>query len=462
MAFAVVLGCGDDAGPDQVAGPGGGTPSLTILSGGGQRGVVGTELATAIKVRLTDSDGRPRTSAEVNWTMAPSSGSLIEASSQTDANGEARARWVLGPAAGTAQIDIQALGRQVSITADMLDFDVECAPDAPAVPLNSTTSTICRVIPLGGFDQPVDLAVVATEAGLTAEFEHDELSVPFEGSGVFLTLTTAAGASLGPRTVEVVAAIGGIERSTTLTAMIEAERPVVRVVYIVPADKTLTDVYAAAAGRAARHFQSWLHGAISTGESFTLADPLVQVVQSSQSESWFQTNPSTGGAARFWNNVVSEGFATTGGAFNDPATRWIYFIDADPECGQIGGAGTSGVAVLPAGDLRGLTGEAPQPICAGEPPDTAGSCRWTGGFGHELGHAMDLPHPPGCDAGSAACDSGALMWLGFRSYPDAHVRADEMLTLQSGGFLANQPAPEHQIDCAELMADPLTLVSSRF
>jgi cold shock protein len=52
---------------------------------------------------------------------------------------------------------------------------------------------------------------------------------------------------------------------------------------------------------------------------------------------------------------LADGFALTGGRFFDPENRWIFYLDADPACGQITG-GTSGVALLPANDLRGSPG----------------------------------------------------------------------------------------------------------
>ena len=30
--------------------------------------------------------------------------------------------------------------------------------------------------------------------------------------------------------------------------------------------------------------------------------------------------------------------------------------------------------------------------------------RWIGGLAHELGHALGLLHPPGCEEGLASCD----------------------------------------------------------
>src|SRR5207247_1049543 len=124
------------------------------------------------------------------------------------------------------------------------------------------------------------------------------------------------------------------------------------------------------------------------------------------------------GQFEFWSRVLGDAFDATGGRFNDPDNVWIYYIDADPACGQ-GTGGTSGVALLGANDLRGLVSEPNVPACIGGRPDTSGVCRWIGGLGYELGHALGLPHPPGCDQGNCLAEAYfSLMFVGYSLYPD--------------------------------------------
>ena len=76
----------------------------------------------------------------------------------------------------------------------------------------------------------------------------------------------------------------------------------------------------------------------------------------------------------------------------------------------------------------GLIGAEPEPVS-----------RLIGGLGHELGHAFGLPHPPGCDAGSPACPTQALMWLGYITYPNAFLLPEDKSTLLASQFIAPPP-----------------------
>ena len=94
------------------------------------------------------------------------------------------------------------------------------------------------------------------------------------------------------------------------------------------------------------------------------------------------------------------------------------------------GAGTLGLTMMSGWDIYGLT--MPRFRQCG---NRTGIDRWIGGSGHELGHALGLPHPPGCDAGLPTCDWEALMYLGYDDWPHTHLRDDEKAVLLASPFI---------------------------
>lgn len=226
----------------------------------------------------------------------------------------------------------------------------------------------------------------------------------------------------------------------------------VRTVYIVPSDKTPNPKYAQAIGAALRHLQIFYRNELGNGQSFSVYDPIVETLQTKHSTSYYATHDGGGDAKqRHYDNVADDGFAHTNGKYNDPNFRYVFYVDSDPPCGQLQGAGGDGVTVLPANDLRGLVGEKQVAICPNDPDYGFGVCRWVGGLGHELGHALGLPHPPGCDAGSADCDSNDLMWLGYSTYPKTYIRDSEQKLLKASPFFKVITAPATLPSCETLL-----------
>jgi hypothetical protein len=269
------------------------------------------------------------------------------------------------------------------------------------------------------------------------------------------TQSRQSGAGRGVRNAWITLALAGLFMSISIAAAQDARRPaapVVRVIYLVPADGVVRDNYTDRLQKAIEHLQIWYRNEMGNATTFTLHRPVVEVVQSSQVTSWYGTNP-VGDNPDLWFffNVVADAFALTGGGFFDPNNIWVFYVDSDPACGQVVGA-TSGVAVLPANDLRGLAGEPNIPPCPGQPPDTAGVCRWVGGLGHELGHALGLPHPSACEDSdpSTICPSDTLLWLGYITYPNTYLLAEDKATLGASPFFTRRPGRRSLPDCSDL------------
>lgn len=230
------------------------------------------------------------------------------------------------------------------------------------------------------------------------------------------------------------------------------DKKYVRFVYLVPADKQEKPEYRLAIENAAKHLQAWYRSQLGNGTSFNLREPVVEVYHTTHDEIWYSTNPDTDWAGdwKYWFNVVNDAFTLTGGSFEDPNNSWIIYIDAEAVCPLLQGGALNHVAAMGADDLKGLAGEPPRQQCNGAtlnyPP-----CRFVGGLGHELGHTLGLPHPPGCDDQQPVpCDSKSLMYLGYISYPNTYFSEQEKATLTSSGFMDPVDELNCVIDCANL------------
>jgi len=238
----------------------------------------------------------------------------------------------------------------------------------------------------------------------------------------------------------------------------------VRVIYLVPADKNIRDDYRNEVAKAVSDLQRFYREQLGGGLAFSLHSPAVEVYQTPHAAAFYSTgdNARAGG---FFEGVLADGFALTGAGFNDPNNRWVFYVDADPACGQHIG-GTQGVALLAANDLRGLTGQANVPACPNEFPDPFGVNRWVGGLGHELGHTFNLPHPPGCDAGHCAGGSHAansLMWTGYAVYPNTYLLEENRTQLLATDFfnvLSLDPSAKYSIVGRVVGADNTPVVGA--
>jgi hypothetical protein len=263
---------------------------------------------------------------------------------------------------------------------------------------------------------------------------------------------------------------GCSDRATGPTTAITALQPVeakagtrtpeVHIIYLVPAGSRVRRDYVQNLRDAAVNLQAWFSTALGTGETFTLANPTVAVYRTEHDASSYATTPAgTDPSLWFWYNATTDGFALTGGSFNDPDDVWIFYIDAAPACGQATG-GAASVALLPANDLRGLAGEPTISPCTGAVEAYQGPCRWVGGLGHELGHALGLPHPAACEAGLPNCPTYALMWFGYTTYPDAYLTMDDRALLEESAFISDVKLTGKVPSCTSIGGSELSSAST--
>jgi hypothetical protein len=203
--------------------------------------------------------------------------------------------------------------------------------------------------------------------------------------------------------------------------------PAVRVIYAVPNDKIHDPDHDVAMLMAMLDLQRWYKDEMAGGGTFALVWPS-QRCRLPEPESHY-LSPVERSWGRFYRlrDAVRE---TCADIVAEREFATLIFADIDEPCqgAQIGAAVkpqtyTAGYALL----------RPPYFVCDGASSPWSRN-RWVGGTGHELGHALGLPHPPGCDEGLPTCDRGALMkshWL----WPDTYLRDDEREILAASDFV---------------------------
>ena len=227
----------------------------------------------------------------------------------------------------------------------------------------------------------------------------------------------------------------------------------VRFIYVSTRNRRPKKKYKKALERAAKELQAWYRDEVGRGKTFALNDPIVETVISPQSDAWFQNTPrpETTSEWVWWYNALYETQRLLGieqSTRPDPNVTYVIFVDSDQRCGQQGGGGRQGFTVMPANDLRGLSGRAGRRICNDHPQwwYELPPCRYVGGVGHELGHAFGLQHL--CSANSAECnDREAIMDGGYQSFPETYLRAQDKRSLRRNAFFSRRKPVDADVQC---------------
>ncbi len=106
---------------------------VEVVAGNGQIGTVGQSLAEPVAVRVTDQHGNPLPNQPIEFRVTAGEGRLEDTSTETDEEGRATSRWILGTTAHAIQkIEVRAVGPAVE-SAVWAGAQGVGRPDLPAV-----------------------------------------------------------------------------------------------------------------------------------------------------------------------------------------------------------------------------------------------------------------------------------------------------------------------------------------
>ena len=139
LLVAGLWGVGTACGGSDSTGTGTNSPSnMTIVSGNGQAGLVGTALAQPLVVKVTSSSGTALAGIAVQFTVSSGAATVTPATATTDATGQAKATVTLGSTAGNVSILAAVVGssltQQFVVTAGTTSQVLACSSNAPQTP----------------------------------------------------------------------------------------------------------------------------------------------------------------------------------------------------------------------------------------------------------------------------------------------------------------------------------------
>ena len=330
------------------------------------------------------------------------------------------------------------------------DTDDPCPLDGRDT-CDDTTSVVSLEIsgtmPLTSIGQTIQLAATThmldgSSQAIASAFVHWVSSDPAVATVIDGTVT-----AVGPGNASTVATYQGQKAVAEISVHISArETGTVRVIYAAPSDREFRSDYRDAIQHAIVDLQSWYRRQLG-GLTFSLYDATPELCQLSETSDYYDQDP--------WQKVL-EGVQHCAPVEDNTSTfAWVIYADLEAVCGARGSLGRGGTGLTMVGreDLEGLIGNrlVYYDEC-GRGPYAGPVTRWIGGIGHELGHVLGLPHPPGCDDGLPTCDRAALMHSGYETYPDTYLRPDDKQVLWRSPFIEKNPSQRQLMEEAGIVA----------
>jgi hypothetical protein len=185
----------------------------------------------------------------------------------------------------------------------------------------------------------------------------------------------------------------------------------VRVFWLRPSDVPFDQKYPDGIGKVLVEAQKFYKQEL--GKTFTLNNPIVEVVVGDHVKSWYE-NTANGGDKYWWSVTNMQQELQKKFGLKGQDSRWMIVGEVSAEGDGAGGGGSPGWVILCQHDADGAAGV------------TGMINRWYGGMVHELGHAFGLP--------DASSDDGTPMSGALYSYPNCHFNASQKSSIMSGPY----------------------------
>jgi hypothetical protein len=165
LLVAGVVGVATACGSDSTGTGSNSASNISIVSGNGQVGLIGTALALPLVVKVTGSSGTALAGVSVQFTVQSGAATVVPGTATTDATGQAKATVTLGSSAGNVSIQAAVAGstltQQFVVTAGTSTQTLACSSGSPQTPaaggvLPGVSGTgICLGAAAGGSDYSV-------------------------------------------------------------------------------------------------------------------------------------------------------------------------------------------------------------------------------------------------------------------------------------------------------------------